>query len=151
MQLRQVSVFMENALERFREITELFYEAGINIRAHSLVGYSDTPYKILRMIVDDTDTAVTLLRNRGMSVKVENVLAVEVEHHSGGLHRILAILDAEGLELRYTYAAAHDICQKAAMVLSFDDLDRAAEVLIGRKIPLITAEAFRSMEGRSSS
>lgn len=142
MRIRQVSVFMENALARFREITELFHEAGINIRAHSLVGHSDTPYKILRMIVDNTETAVTVLKNRGLSVQVDNVLAVEVDHRTGGLHRILEILDAEGLELRYTYAAAHDVCQKAAMVLSFDDLDRAARVLVDQDVALITAKDF---------
>ena len=70
MRIQQVSVFMEKALERFREITELFNYAGINIRAHSLVGHSDTTYNILRMIVDDTETAVPVLKNRGLSVKV---------------------------------------------------------------------------------
>ena len=142
MRIRQVSVFMEKALERFREITELFHEDGINIQAHSLVGHSDTPYKILRMIVDDTDTAVKVLKNRGLSVKVDDVLAVEVDHRTGGLHHILEILDAEGLELRYTYAAAHDVCQKAAMVLSFDDLERAARALAGKEVPLITTETL---------
>jgi hypothetical protein len=133
---------MEKALERFREITELFHDAGINIRAHSLVGHTGTPYKILRMIVDDTETAVPLLKNRGLSVKVEDVLAVEVDHHAGGLYRILEILEAEGLELRYTYAAAHDVCQKAAMVLSFDDLDRAIKALVDNRVPVIASEQF---------
>jgi hypothetical protein len=139
MRLRQVSVFMEKALERFREITELFHDAGINIRAHSLVGHSTTPYKILRVIVDDPDTAAALLKNRGLSVKIEDVLAVEVDHRAGGLYGILKILDAEGLELRYTYAAAHDVCQKAAMVLSFDDLERAVKVLADHGVPLIAS------------
>ena len=142
MRIHQVSVFMEKALERFREITELFNDAGINIRAHSLVGHSDTPYKILRMIVDDTQTAVSVLKNRGLSVKVEDVLAVEVDHRAGGLYRILEILDEEGLELRYTYAAAHDVCQKAAMVLSFDDLDRAIEALVEKQVPVIASKQF---------
>jgi len=142
MRIRQVSVFMEKALARFREVTELFHDAGINIRAHSLVGHSDTPYKILRMIVDDTQAAVTVLKNRGLSVKVEDVLAVEVDHRAGGLYRILEILDAEGLELRYTYAAAHDVCEKAAMVLSFDDLDRAIKALTEQGAPLIASEKF---------
>jgi hypothetical protein len=139
MRLRQVSVFMEKALERFREITELFHDAGINIRAHSLVGHSTTPYKILRVIVDDPDTAAALLKNRGLSVKIEDVLAVEVDHRAGGLYGILKILDAEGLELRYTYAAAHDVCQKAAIVLSFDDLERAVKVLADHGVPLIAS------------
>jgi hypothetical protein len=139
MRIRQTSVFMERALERFKEITELFNEAGINIRAHSLVGHSSTPYKILRLIVDDTDRAVTVLKNRGLSVKTDEVLAIEVDDRTGGLYRILDILETEGLELLYTYAAVHCVSTKAAMIFKFEDLGRAAEVLAARGIVLFTA------------
>ena len=140
MRIRQTSVFMERALERFKEITELLNEAGINIRAHSLVGHSSTPYKILRMIVDDTDQAVSVLKNRGLSVKTDEVLAVEVDDRTGGLYRILDVLEKEGLELQYTYAAVHCVSTKAAMIFKFDELSRAAKVLAGQNIVLFTAE-----------
>ena len=140
MRIRQTSVFMERALERFKEITELFNEAGINIRAHSLVGHSQTPYKILRMIVDDTDQAVSVLKNRGLSVKTDEVLAVEVDDRTGGLYRILDVLESEGLELKYTYAAVHCVSTKAAMIFKFEDLARAAQVLADQKIVLFAAE-----------
>ena len=140
MRIRQTSVFMEKALERFKEITELFNEAGINIRAHSLVGHSSTPYKILRMIVDDTDQAVTVLKNRGLSVKTDEVLAVEVDDRTGGLYPILDVLDKEGLELKYTYAAVHCVSTKAAMIFKFADLDRAARVLADHRIVLFAVE-----------
>ena len=140
MRIRQTSVFMERALERFKEITELFNEAGINIRAHSLIGHSSTPYKILRMIVDDTDQAVSVLKNRGLSVKTDEVLAVEVDDRTGGLYRILDVLEKEGLELKYTYAAVHCVSTKAAMIFKFEDLDRAAQVLVDHRIVLFAAE-----------
>ncbi|MBL0714755.1 MAG: amino acid-binding protein [Desulfosarcina sp.] len=140
MRIRQTSVFMERALERFKEITELFNEAGINIRAHSLVGHSNTPYKILRMIVDDTDQAVTVLKNRGLSVKTDEVVAIEVDDRTGGLYRILTVLEEEGLELKYTYAAVHCVSTKAAMIFKFEDLDRAARVLADHNIVLFAAE-----------
>ena len=140
MRIRQTSVFMERALERFKEITELLNEAGINIRAHSLIGHSSTPYKILRMIVDDTDQAVAVLKNRGLSVKTDEVLAVEVDDRTGGLYRILDVLEKEGLELKYTYAAVHCVSTKAAMIFKFEDLDRAGRVLADHHIVLFAAE-----------
>ncbi len=140
MRIRQTSVFMEKAMERFKEITELFNEAGINIRAHSLVGHSSTPYKILRMIVDDTDLAVGVLKNRGLSVKTDEVLAVEVDDRTGGLYRILDVLDKEGLELKYTYAAVHCVSTKAAMIFKFEDLERAARALTDNRIVLFAAD-----------
>ena len=140
MRIRQTSVFMEKALERFKEITELLNEAGVNIRAHSLVGHSSTPYKILRMIVDDTDQAVSVLKNRGLSVKTDEVLAVEVDDRTGGLYHILDVLEKEGLELNYTYAAVHCVSTKAAMIFKFEDLDRAARVLAAHRIVLFAAE-----------
>jgi hypothetical protein len=137
MRVQQISVFMQKTMERFKEVAELLNDAGINIRAHSLVGHADTPYKILRMVVDRTDEAVALLKNRGMSVKTQAVLAVEVDDEAGGLYRILEILGSEDLELTYTYAAAHDVCKKAVNIFHFDDLERAEAVLRAGGIRLL--------------
>lgn len=137
MRVQQISVFMQKTMERFKEVAELLNDAGINIRAHSLVGHADTPYKILRMVVDRTDEAVALLKNRGMSVKTQPVLAVEVDDEAGGLYRILEILGSEDLELTYTYAAAHDVCKKAVNIFHFDDLERAEAVLRAGGIRLL--------------
>lgn len=142
MRIQQISIFVEKSLKRFKEVAEVLNEAGINIRAHSLVGNTENPYKILRMVVDRTDQAVPLLKNRGMSVRTTDVLAIELEDHAGGLYRILELLDAEDLELDYTYAAAHDVCKKAVNIFHFDNLDRAVEVLRAGGVQLIEARKF---------
>lgn len=139
MRVQEISVFMQKTMERFKEVAELLNEAGINIRAHSLVGHADTPYKILRIVVDRTEDAVALLKNRGMSVKTQPVLAVEVDDEAGGLYRILDVLGDEDLELTYTYAAAHDVCKKAVNIFHFDDLERAEAVLGARGIRTLPA------------
>jgi hypothetical protein len=142
MRIQQISIFMEKSLKRFKEVAEVLNEAGINIRAHSLVGNTENPYKILRMVVDRTGPAVELLKNRGMSVRTTDVLAVELDDKAGGLLKVLELLDAEELELDYTYAAAHDVCQKAVNIFHFDDLDRAVEALRKGGVSLIEARVF---------
>ncbi len=142
MRIRQVSVFMENSLRRFKEVAEVLNEAAISIRAHSLVGNTENPYKILRMVVDRTDLAVQLLKNRGMSVRVTDVIAVELDDRAGGLFRILDLLDAHELELDYTYAAAHDVCQKAVNIFHFDNIDLAMDVLRSGDVPMIDGGTF---------
>lgn len=142
MRIRQISVFMEKSLKRFREVAEVLNDAGINIRAHSLVGNTENPYKILRMVVDRTDQALELLKNRGMSVRVTEVIAVELDDQIGGLFRVLQLLDAEDLELDYTYAAAHDVCKKAINIFHFDDIDRAVEALRIGGVQLVAAGNF---------
>ncbi|MFZ7125538.1 MAG: amino acid-binding protein [Desulfobacterales bacterium] len=142
MRVQQISVFMEKSLKRFKEVAEVLNEAGINIRAHSLVGNTENPYKILRMVVDRTGAAVDLLKNRGMSVRTTDVLAIELDDQAGGLFRVLELLDAEDLELDYTYAAAHDVCNKAVNIFHFDDLERASEALRKAGFRLIEAKRF---------
>ena len=53
MQVRQISVFMENRAGRLQEITGVLADAKINLRALSLADTSD--FGILRLIVDRPD------------------------------------------------------------------------------------------------
>ncbi len=79
----QISIFLENRAGRLAEVTRALSEAGLNLRALSLADTSD--FGILRMIVCDTQKAQALLRERGFTLGVTNVVAVNVDDRPGGL------------------------------------------------------------------
>ena len=76
MKVEQISVFVENKSGRLAEVARTLGDAKVNIRALSIADSSD--FGILRIIVNDNDTAVTVLKQKGFTVSKTEVVAVEV-------------------------------------------------------------------------
>jgi hypothetical protein len=140
MQIRQVSVFIENKVGRIMEITEVLGESNINLRALSLADTSD--FGILRMIVDNIDKAVKVLKDKGFIVKETDVVAVEVPDKPGGLARILEILCIANINVEYMYAFFEQPKDKALLIFRFEDPDRAIEVLSAKGIQITGGETL---------
>jgi hypothetical protein len=127
MKVRQISVFIENRTGRLETVTRLLGEAGINIRALSLADTSD--FGILRLIVNKPEQAQAILREQGFTIKVTEVIVVEVPDVPGGLSRVLGLLGAQGLNVEYMYAFVEKATDKAILVFRFDDAVAAVATL----------------------
>jgi len=135
MRIRQLSIFMENRSGRLAKITTTIGNAGINIRAMSLADTSD--FGILRLIVTDTDKARQALKEQGFTVKVSDVIAVAIPDIPGALGNLLSIIEREGLNVEYMYVVVEKKMEEAILILRFDDLDKAANVLLENDIQVI--------------
>lgn len=140
MQIRQVSVFIENKVGRIMEITEVLGESNINIRALSLADTSD--FGILRMIVDNIDKAVEVLKDKGFIVKETDVVAVEVPDKPGGLAQVLEVLCIANINVEYMYAFFEQPKDKALLIFRFEDPERAIEVLSAKGIQIAGGETL---------
>jgi hypothetical protein len=127
MEVRQLSVFLENKQGRLAKVTRLLGEQGINIRALSIADTTD--FGILRMIVDDPERAEQLLREAGFAVTTTGVLAVEVPDRPGGLAEVLAVLELAGMNIEYLYAFVEKASADALVLIRVEDLPKAAGVL----------------------
>lgn len=127
MKVEQISVFLENRAGRLAEVTKLLAQASINIRALSLADTSD--FGILRLIVTDSEKAKEILKAGGFTVGRTNVVAVEVADQPGGLHNILEILGAGGVNVEYMYAFVTQSGRNAVLIFRFDRTDQAIETL----------------------
>ena len=140
MQIRQVSVFIENKVGRIMEITEVLGESNINLRALSLADTSD--FGILRMIVDNIDKAVEVLKDKGFIVKETDVVAVEVPDKPGGLAQVLEVLCIANINVEYMYAFFEQLKDKALLIFRFEDPERAIEVLSAKGIQIAGGETL---------
>jgi hypothetical protein len=127
MKVEQISIFLENKPGGLEEVTRLLKEAGINIRTLSLADTTD--FGILRLIVNDVDTASRVLKENGLRFSRTTVVAVEVPDRSGGLHGILEILMKNGINVEYLYAFVERSGQNAVIIFRFDAPEAAIEVL----------------------
>jgi hypothetical protein len=127
MYIDQISIFLENRAGRILDITEIFGENNINIRALSLADTSD--FGILRMIVDDVNRAAEVLKNRGFIIKQSKVVAVEVPDKPGGLASVLRVLADRDINVEYMYAFFEQPKDKALIIFRFEDTQTAVQVL----------------------
>ncbi|MGC9325807.1 MAG: ACT domain-containing protein [Desulfomonilia bacterium] len=127
MKVEQISIFLENKPGGLTSVTRVLKDANINIRALSLADTSD--FGILRLIVDDVTTAKKVLNENGFAVGKTHVIAVEVPDRPGGLHSILELLSAEGINVEYMYAFVERSGEHAVIIFRFDAIEEAIEIL----------------------
>ena len=127
MKVEQLSIFLENKAGRLAQVTKTLAETGINIRALSLADTSD--FGILRLIVNDTEKAINIMKEAGFTVGRTAVVAVEVDDKPGGLNNILEALSGQNVNVEYMYAFVQEGGGSATMIFRFDRIDQAIEVL----------------------
>uniref|UniRef100_A0A7C3MAJ7 ACT domain-containing protein n=1 Tax=Archaeoglobus fulgidus TaxID=2234 RepID=A0A7C3MAJ7_ARCFL len=124
--IKQISVFVENRPGRLAAVTEVLTKHEINIRAFTIADAGD--FGIIRMVVDKTDEAYRALKDAGFTVRLTDVLAVEVEDRPGALNRIAKALGDAGVNIDYVYAFTSEK-HKALIIFRVDNKEKAKEVL----------------------
>ncbi len=127
MQMKQISVFLENQPGRLKDAIGVLSAHGINLRALSLAETSD--YGVLRLIVDDPEACRSILKENDFTVGITDVVAVEVKDEVGGLSKVLETVYACGLNIEYMYAFVERYRDNAVLVFRFDSAADAAEKL----------------------
>lgn len=133
--IKQVSIFIENTKGRLAQVCELLGNNKINIKALTI---AESPeFGILRVVLDDTETATRILKENGFIATIASVVAVEVSDTPGGLAKALKILANNDINLEYMYGFVEKASDKALMVLKFDNSEKAIEILQKNNISIV--------------
>ena len=143
MKVEQISLFLENKPGTMVKATKVLSDANINIRALSLADTSD--FGILRLIVNDVDTAKTILQNNGFIVRKTEVVAVEVSDTPGGLNKILDALARNDVNVEYMYAYVERSGENAIIIIRCDPIDIGIESLQKNGITVLPGEKVYNM------
>ena len=138
MKVEQISVFLENKLGRLAEVARVLGNEGVNIRALSIADSSD--FGILRVIVNDNERAIKILKAHGFTVSKTEVIAVEVPDKPGGLAQVLSCLEQEKINVEYMYAFLERRSDNAVIVFRFDENDTAIRVLSSHGVTILAGK-----------
>lgn len=127
MEVKQISVFLENKSGRLSEVCSILGQQKINIRALSIADTTD--FGILRLIVSQPDEALAILKESGFTVNDTQVIAVSVPDQPGGLASALKVLSQSTVNLEYMYAFLGKDQGNALVVFRVDDIPQALHVL----------------------
>lgn len=136
MSLKQLTVFVQNKQGTLVSITETLAANNVNIRALSIADTED--FGILRLIVNDTKTALSTLENEGYLIKSTDVVGVKIGDAPGKLSQALKVLNENHINIEYLYAFMTRTEKHAYVVLRVADNQKAENVLEQNGFHIIT-------------
>ena len=136
MAIKQLTVFVENKQGTVVSITDTLSKHNINLRALSIAETQD--FGILRLIVNDEETAEKILKEEGYLIKITEVVGVKISDEAGKLSEALKVLDDNKINMEYLYAFMARTEQHAYVVLRVEDNEAAEAALVAAGFKLIS-------------
>lgn len=117
--LKQVSIFLENKKGRLKDVLKLLADNNIDIRALTIAETSD--YGVLRLIVDDTNKAIQILKENNFRINLVDVLGVEIQDVSGSMYEFVDMLYKHNINVEYAHTSTPLNPQKSAFIIRVDE------------------------------
>ena len=136
MSLKQLTIFVENKQGSLVDITDTLAQNNVNLRALSIADTQD--FGLLRLIVNDNDTALSALSDKGYVLKVTEVVGVKIGDQPGKLSKALSVLAEAGVNVEYLYAFMARTEKHAYVVLRPTDNAAAETALEAAGFHMIT-------------
>lgn len=136
MSLKQLTIFVENKKGSLVNITKTLAENNVNMRALSIADTQD--FGILRLIVNDNETATRALTEAGYLLKMTDVVGVKIGDQPGKLSKALEVLDEANINMEYLYAFMARTEKHAYVVLRVADNAAAEKALEDAGFHMIT-------------
>jgi len=133
--VKQFSVFAENRLGRLYDLISLLKKHQVHVMGLTVLDTTDS--SIVRFVVDDPEQTRELLVNNDFPYVECTVLAVEITDESQ-LKGVLAALFEAEINIHYIYSFIKRPDGRAALAISAEDDDVAAQSLNTRGFRVLT-------------
>lgn len=135
----EISVFLENKITHFEEITRNLKKEEINIRS-LLLNNIYHGWGVLNLLVDQPEKAYKILTDAGNSVVLKEVIALEMKDIAGGLDELLIKISRAGIHIECAYSRVISENKMAILLLEVPDVLEAEKRLASHGIPVLSSE-----------
>ena len=125
--VKQISIFLENKKGRLARACRVLGDANVNIRALSIADTAD--FGLLRLIVNDPEKAYAVLKEKGFTANITDVLAIKVPDRPNGLAEVLESLDQADINVEYMYAFIGSDAEDALVIIRVENAAALVEVI----------------------
>ena len=143
MAIKQLTVFIENKKGTVVSVTEILAQNNVNIRALSVAETQD--FGMLRLIVNDEETAEKALAEQGYMFRTIDVVGVKINDEPGKLSAALSVMEKADINVEYLYAFMSSSAEYAYVVLRVEDNEKAEAELTKAGFALITNKDVSSI------
>lgn len=102
--IKQIAVFLENKAGKAGACCKVLKEANVNLLALSIADTQD--FGILRLITEDNEKALSVLKAAGYISSEVELVGIEVPDKAGALSDLLIALGDGGISVEYMYSYA---------------------------------------------
>ena len=92
-----------------------------------------------------SEKAARLIEEAGYTVRVDDVLAIDVPDRPGGLSEVLAQLSNFGIEINYLYSFAQQGKSNALIVFRVEDSGKTAKILSDHGVKCVSHEEVSAL------
>jgi len=124
--IKQLSIFVENKSGKLGEVLQILSNEGINIVSASLADTND--FGVLRLLVSDAKKSYEVLKSKGITSSVNDVIGVCVPNETGGLAKVTKLILDQGINISYIYGLSVGN-NTADIVMKTDDIAKTEAVL----------------------
>jgi len=141
--VKQISVFYENTPGRLAHFTRVLGDNNLDLISLSVV--DGGPMGIMRGIVVDYERAMKVLAENGYTVKLTEVLAINVADRPGGMADVLARFAEHNIAVEYLYSFVRNAGGQSLIIFRVNPLDKAEKVLEDAGIGLVSQEELHTL------
>jgi hypothetical protein len=139
MTIRQLSVFLENKPGYLNDMLKVLATNHINIIALTIADTND--FGIVRLLVSDPEAAQQKLKEQLFTVRIHDVISLEMDSNSGSLSKILDYFSEVSIGMEYLYAFSYG--SKSIVVLRTDNREKALEIIQTKKLRSVSEEDLK--------
>lgn len=139
--IKQLSIFLENKSGRLVEVLSTLGEEKINIKALTIADTSE--FGILRILVSKPEEALKILKSKGFSVTLTDVIAIAAVAEAASFSRALKILSDKNISIEYMYAFS--MGTKAAIIIRTENIEKAIAAIKENNMDLLNAKELNEI------
>jgi hypothetical protein len=127
MAVMQISIQLDNVPGALTKLIDILDKEGISAKAISAASTDEV--STLRLVVNDPDKAVTVLKSFNFKYAIYPVIAVEVPCHPGGMNAVVKPLSDGNVNIHYIYTTTERLGKETILILGVDKIDEATDIL----------------------
>jgi len=117
----EISVFLKNKITHFEEITSALKKENINISSMTLMNIYQG-WGVVKLLVSQPEKAYQILSDRGDSVSLREIIALEMKDSAGGLDELLVKVARAGIHIESAYSRLLSGTNTAVLILEVTDV-----------------------------
>ena len=138
MKIKHISIFLQNTAGRIADVKKVLKDNSINLRALMIADTQD--FGILRIITDDSDKALDVLKKANFTTKTTDVIAISVSDEVGALCDVMTLFQNNNINIEYLYASLEKNGNNAIIIFKVEDADKA--LIVVEQNGLSSVESF---------